>query len=168
MGDYYLMHSGRSKRDGAKVGSGRYPLGSGERPFQNGGGPKERKRLFGRKKKEPVDTEPKSLSEEEKKRIIDSGDVTAAYKNRQFLTNADIDAVINRRNKETTLASMLPKKKKGMEYVTKATDVLDKSVKFVNAGINAWNVAVRINNAFNENKLKPIYAIGSPDKKKTN
>ena len=30
-----LYHSGRSKRDGAPVGSGRYPLGSGEDPFQH-------------------------------------------------------------------------------------------------------------------------------------
>lgn len=29
-----LIHVGRSKKDGAKVGSGRYPLGSGERPYQ--------------------------------------------------------------------------------------------------------------------------------------
>ena len=28
----YLAHYGRSKRDGAKKGSGRYPLGSGENP----------------------------------------------------------------------------------------------------------------------------------------
>ena len=31
-----LMHYGRSKLDGAIVGSGRYPLGSGEEPFQHG------------------------------------------------------------------------------------------------------------------------------------
>lgn len=30
-----LMHEGRSKRDGAPVGSGRYPLGSGDRPHQH-------------------------------------------------------------------------------------------------------------------------------------
>lgn len=29
-----LIHVGRSKRDGARVGSGRFPLGSGERPYQ--------------------------------------------------------------------------------------------------------------------------------------
>lgn len=34
-GSLFLMHSGRSKRDGAKVGSGRYPLGSGDRPHQH-------------------------------------------------------------------------------------------------------------------------------------
>lgn len=33
--EYYLSHEGVSKRDGAKIGSGRYPLGSGKRPFQN-------------------------------------------------------------------------------------------------------------------------------------
>lgn len=31
-----LAHEGRSKRDGAPVGSGRYPLGSGENPYQHG------------------------------------------------------------------------------------------------------------------------------------
>lgn len=33
--DDYLMHSGKSKKDGAPVGSGRYPLGSGDRPYQD-------------------------------------------------------------------------------------------------------------------------------------
>ena len=31
----YIAHIGRSKEDGAPVGSGRYPLGSGEQPYQN-------------------------------------------------------------------------------------------------------------------------------------
>ena len=31
----FLMHEGRSKVDGAPVGSGRYPLGSGENPNQH-------------------------------------------------------------------------------------------------------------------------------------
>ena len=44
MGEYYLMHSGRSKRDGAKIGSGRYPLGSGDRPFQGEANKKLRKK----------------------------------------------------------------------------------------------------------------------------
>lgn len=30
-----LFHSGRSKRDGAPIGSGRYPLGSGDEPYQH-------------------------------------------------------------------------------------------------------------------------------------
>lgn len=33
--DLYLEHYGRSKSDGALVGSGRYPLGSGEKPYQH-------------------------------------------------------------------------------------------------------------------------------------
>lgn len=35
--DSELFHYGRSKADGAKRGSGRYPLGSGERPHQHDG-----------------------------------------------------------------------------------------------------------------------------------
>lgn len=31
----YLAHEGRSKRDGAPIGSGRYPLGSGDNPYQD-------------------------------------------------------------------------------------------------------------------------------------
>ena len=31
----YLMHEGKSVKDGAPVGSGRYPLGSGSNPYQN-------------------------------------------------------------------------------------------------------------------------------------
>lgn len=33
--DSEFAHVGRSKRDGAKVGSGRYPLGSGKNPNQH-------------------------------------------------------------------------------------------------------------------------------------
>ena len=30
-----LMHYGKSKKDGAIIGSGRYPLGSGDDPYQH-------------------------------------------------------------------------------------------------------------------------------------
>lgn len=33
--DSFLYHEGVSKRDGAEIGSGRYPLGSGENPYQH-------------------------------------------------------------------------------------------------------------------------------------
>lgn len=33
---WYILHEGVSKRDGARIGSGRYPLGSGNRPYQHG------------------------------------------------------------------------------------------------------------------------------------
>ena len=35
MSDRFLMHYGRSKTDGAIIGSGRYPLGSGDEPYQH-------------------------------------------------------------------------------------------------------------------------------------
>lgn len=176
-GKLYLMHEGVSKLNGAPgPGSGRYPLGSGKRPYQNAG-PGEQRRarkmgLFGRKKKtlpdEPKESEKEEekLTDEEKKRIIDEGDIRAAYKNKRSLTNADIEAVILRYNKEKSLADLMPKKKKGIDFLVKSTDVLDKSVKFANASINAWNTIARVNNSLNKNfELPAIYAIGNKDKK---
>ena len=45
----YLMHEGRSKLDGAPVGSGRYPLGSGDNPYQDYRSFKSRVTYFKRK-----------------------------------------------------------------------------------------------------------------------
>lgn len=170
--EYTLVHSGVSKRDGAKVGSGRYPLGSGKRPFQ-GDTPAQKEKakrlgLFRKSKKKKTSAETdKELSEEEKKRIIESGNVREAYQYRKQLTNADIDAVVLRYNKEKTLADLMPKKKKGMDYIKKSQELLENSAKLINSGINVWNAVARINNTYNpEAQMKPIYAIGAPDKKK--
>lgn len=47
-----FAHVGRSKRDGAKVGSGRYPLGSGKEPYQHVNKSKSSliDKIFGKKK----------------------------------------------------------------------------------------------------------------------
>lgn len=162
-GRLYLMHSGRSKRDGAKVGSGRYPLGSGERPFQADESKRKHRGLF---KKNKQKTLPKKLHEEEKKddelteekkkQIIESGDISSAYKYRKHLTNAEIDAVILRNNKEKSLAELMPKKKTGMEYVEKTADTMQKVAKFVNSGINVWNASARVINTFTKYNLPTV------------
>lgn len=141
----FLMHSGRSKVDGAPVGSGRYPLGSGERPYQKGspGGDRHLSRRERKKGEQPLG----KLTDEDKKRIIDEGDVREAYKHRRELTNNDIDAVILRHNKEKSLAELMPKKKTGLDYIQKGAKILTVSTAAVTAGINAWNVIARIHNA---------------------
>lgn len=59
-----LYHYGRSKRDGAKVGSGRYPLGSGKTVFVSGSSKTQNKdSIYFRKKL------PKPVSKELKKYI---------------------------------------------------------------------------------------------------
>jgi len=146
MSEYYLMHSGRSKVDGAPVGSGRYPLGSGERPYQKGspGGDRhlsrrERRRM---KKEKPL----QKLTDEEKQKIINEGDVKEAYRHRRELTNNDIDAVMTRHNKEKDLFALIPKKKTGMDYVNKATEITNTGIKAVLAGVNVWNIVSSIHN----------------------
>ena len=160
MGEFYLAHAGRSKRDGAKIGSGRYPLGSGDRPYQ--GDPakaarvkRERKGLFGRKKKNKA-VEETELTAEKKQRIIDTGDIKSAYAYRRYLTNSDIDAVVLRYQKEKSLADLLPKKKKGKDYVNNAADALNLTFKLINAGTNVWNTAARISAVKNPDNHLPL------------
>ena len=173
MGEYYLMHSGRSKRDGAKIGSGRYPLGSGERPFQ-GEDNKSRRLRFLRKKKEESEkkeetTSEKSFTEDDKKRIIDSGDIKEAFKYREHFTNNDIDAVINRFKKENELKVLTTKNvKTGQEKVEKMTSILKTGISFANEGINAYNVVARLVNTFSDKEMPVVLAVGSqPGKKPT-
>ena len=76
----YLAHAGRSKRDGAPVGSGRYPLGSGENPYQDYRDFKNRLLTL---RKQGV-TDPKELAQY-------FGMTTRKYREQVTLANASID-----------------------------------------------------------------------------
>ena len=172
MSEYYLMHSGRSKRDGAKIGSGRYPLGSGERPFQGEDNKSQRLKFLRKKKSAPEKKEEtvpeKPFTDDDKKRIIDSGNIKEAFKYREHFTNNDIDAVINRYKKENELKALTVKNvKTGQEKVEKMTSVLKTGIGFANEGINAYNVVARLVNTFSDNEMPVVLAVGSqPAKKK--
>lgn len=166
MSEYYLMHSGRSKRDGAKIGSGRYPLGSGARPFQGEAGEARRKGFLGLGKKKKVAAPKEPLTDEEKQKIIGNGDIRKAYDNKQFLTNADIDAVIDRYTRYKKLADLLPKKKSGLDFINKGQNYLESSSKFINSGVNVWNAIARIDNSVNpDSGMIIIPSIGELTKK---
>lgn len=109
--DDYLMHVGRGKLDGAKVGSGRYPLGSGKRPYQ--GYPEKRLKKEARraarnarklKKNAPQPVE--KLTDEEKQRVIEKGDIKSAFKHVDQFSNKDIDDVITRYRKQRDLGAL--------------------------------------------------------------
>ena len=76
----YLIHEGRSKKDGAPVGSGRYPLGSGENPYQDY---REFKNRLLSLRKQGV-TDPKELAKY-------FGMSTRKYREEVTLANASID-----------------------------------------------------------------------------
>lgn len=169
-GKTIILHSGVSKLNGAKVGSGRYPLGSGKRPYQNA--PEEKARKMTRRerrlaKKNKVTVEEKNeLTEEEKKNIIDHGNIRKAYEYRDQLTNTDIDAVITRYEKEKRLGDLMPKKKNGMDYVKNIGNGLDTAAKALNGGINVWNASARVINTLNPSANLPIVQGGEKKKDK--
>lgn len=158
MGENYLAHIGVGKLNGAKIGSGRYPLGSGKRPYQNSplGATRKMTRAERRAAKKNSRGQEETFDEEKKKRIIDTGDVKSAYAYRKYLTNSDIDAVILRYQKEKSLADLLPKKKKGKDYVNSAADALNLTFKLINAGTNVWNTAARISAVKNPDNHLPL------------
>ena len=85
-----LYHYGRSKRDGAKRGSGRYPLGSGDRPNQ-------RWVAFGSKSRAG------EKSEADKQRAIKSGTARDVLRYKGELTNKELQDAVNRLRLEKQL-----------------------------------------------------------------
>lgn len=94
---------------GVKRRSGRYPWGSGERPYQGGGGPIKRykakktakaeaaKKMEAAKKKQQ-EAAAKEAFEKVKELAIQTGDRNFLYKYRASLTNDDIQRAIDRIN----------------------------------------------------------------------
>lgn len=106
---------------GTKRHSGRYPWGSGERPYQgeSGASKKSMKRqgYFARKKaarqrqetlrKVRAAADAKRRYEAEKERAINSGDIKFAYENRYRLTDAELNKVLQRVDMNRKLESAL-------------------------------------------------------------
>lgn len=133
-----LMHYGRSKRDGAKVGSGRYRLGSGEDPRA-------------------------PLTNEEKEHIIKTGDAKAAYERRIEFTNDELQAVKTRFNLEKEIKNLDPVQiKTARERMEKASNYLSTIVKLTSYGIILYNNAAKTINAFSDANLPTI---GTGEKK---
>lgn len=88
--DEYLAHIGRSKADGAKVGSGRYPLGSGKNP-----------RAQRRAEKQQARQQKKA--EKGKQEALNSGDPRQVKKYQHLMTQAELQQAISRIEKNQRL-----------------------------------------------------------------
>lgn len=158
--EYYLIHSGRSKLNGAKVGSGRYPLGSGARPYQDYPSRqkltrKQKKVVKLKAKQEAV--ERKKLTDEEKRDIIERGDVKNAFKNVDDFSNEDIDAVIKRWDAKNKLSSYAMKGvKTGKQKFDELTNNLDRFQKFGNNATKVYDVIAKTINTFGGTTLPLI------------
>lgn len=107
-----LYHIGRSKRDGAKIGSGRFRLGSGERPFQMLGGKSSRKlkkeaakaaKENEKAKKQLTPDEINAIREKVTRPPIDLKEV---QKNRDYLTTEDLNKIKNRIEAEKNISRL--------------------------------------------------------------
>lgn len=164
---YDLQHFGVKKR------SGRYPYGSGERPYQDKergrggirGFIKERKAKKEAKAKEDLlrQQEKTARAEERFKQsretIVNRGSASEALEyHRKFgLTNQELQTVTSRLDLEAKLASA--DKKAREAGFNKMDDIMNKVGKVTNwtdTGIRAWNDFAAIYNATSYGKEKPF------------
>lgn len=156
--DYnFLAHEGKSKTDGAKIGSGRYPLGSGENPYQHGN-KGLRKKIFFKRKKENAEAR-----QEPKKKKFNP-------KNISEMSNEEIDEYINRFEKEKQLKSLYKSnsqllKSKGESEVKAALRTVGLNV-FKNVastsltGLSMYALVNFVENTTGDSKLAKAIATG--------
>lgn len=170
---YYLSHGG--------PGSGRYPLGSGERPYQKFEGSrrrssgiseyirsrKERKELQNKRVKENekyLDKERERQHDNDKERVLREGSAAEVLKYQGELTNQELQNAVTRLNLESQLKSLSARE------IKSATDKIDKIMKnvktgteWVKIGTDTYNTFASIYNATEEGKKKPLTLVGKGD-----
>lgn len=178
---YYLAHGG--------PGSGRYPLGSGERPYQKFEGSRRKSSggisgyIKSRKAKKAEEQAQKQREEELKKhleeerrkrqhdadkaRVLREGTATEVMKYQGELTNKELTEVADRLRLERQISGY------GADETKKALDKLKTLQAYTNVGsalakdgIEIWNSFASIYNATFEGKKNPLSLVKSEGKKK--
>lgn len=170
MTNFYISHGG--------PGSGRYPLGSGERPYQKfeGKGRKSsggirgyirsRKEKKIEEQKEKIRKLEKKRTEElekNKERILRTGTPDEVASLRGMLTSKEMDDVYKRLDFERKLSSLSNNQQES--NVKKLKDIANKletGGKLVSAGIDLWNQISSAYNATPNGREKPLTLVGKP------
>lgn len=172
----YLVHGG--------PGSGRYPLGSGERPYQKfersrkgRGGisgyirrrnekkaeEEKQKRAADIKQRQMQAEEAKRFHEADKERVLKSGTATEVMKYKGELTNKELKDAIDRIDYERKLSEMSEKELKTlMSQADKAMNNLKLINNWGRIGTETWNLMASIYNTTEEGKKKPWPIIDKP------
>lgn len=176
---------------GVKGRSGRYPYGSGDRPYQDKERSKGKRGGIGeyiRKRRENKEAKAKEelIKEQDQRRrqeerfkssretVVNRGSASEALEyHRKFgLTNQELQTVVSRLDWEAKLKSADKKAKEA--GFNKMNDIMDKVGKVTNwtdTGIRAWNDIAAIYNSTSYGKESPLTSIkkgdsGDKDKKK--
>lgn len=176
----YLIHGG--------PGSGRYPWGSGDRPYQRLEGSRRRsnsiteyiksrkaKKNEERQKKEKAEKQRRQNElekerqrlENDKERVLKAGTASEVMKYQGKLTNQELQSAFTRLNLESQLQRLSNNEKQS------ALDSLKKIQAYTNVGsslakdgIELWNSFVSIYNSTPEGKKNPLTSVGKGDTKK--
>lgn len=150
-GIYYLSHGG--------PGSGRYPLGSGERPYQGRGGfgGRRRHRKYTREERMRIE---KERHDADKERVLKSGTASEVRKYRGELSNKELQEVYSRLNMEKKIKDMsLEDTVSAQSTFNKVANNVKNVTEWVAIGILAYNTAVTIYNTTPKGSQSPAKVI---------
>lgn len=179
---YYLAHGG--------PGSGRYPLGSGDRPYQKFEGSRKKsggisgyikakkaKKAEEQQQKQRNEELQKRMEEEQKKRYHDAdkervlreGSATEVMKYQGELTNQELQNAFTRLNLEAQLRNLSQNEmKSAMGKVDNIMKTIKIGTEWAKIGTDTYNTFAAIYNATPEGQSKPLTLVGKGDGGKKN
>lgn len=179
---YYLSHGG--------PGSGRYPWGSGSRPYQRLEG--SRKKSSGitgyikskkaqkaeeQKKKSEAEAqkkaeelaEQKRFHEADKERVLRAGTASEVMKYQGELTNQELQSAFTRLNLEKQIIGLSQKEvKTTMDKLDNVMKGVKTGTEWVKIGTDTYNTFAKIYNATSYGKDNPLTIVGEGGDKKKN
>lgn len=174
---YYLSHGG--------PGSGRYPLGSGDRPYQKFETPRKRdggisgyikakraKKVEEQKQRQRNEELRKRLEEEQKKRqhyadkerVLREGTATEVLNYQGELTNQELQNAFTRLNLEAQLRTLSQKEiKTAMDKIDSVMKTVKTGTEWAKIGTDTYNTIAAIYNATPDGQKQPLTLVKKGD-----
>ena len=164
-----LYHYGIPRR------SGRYPWGSGDRPFQSISGyirKKKQEKADAAAQKERNEQLRRAMEEEQKKRhhdadkerVLREGTATEVLKYQGELTNQELQNAVNRLTSEYKLREFSQNEmKSAIDKVDEIMKTIKTGTDWAKIGTDTYNTFAAIYNATPEGRNKPLTLVGRGD-----
>lgn len=174
---YYLSHGG--------PGSGRYPLGSGERPYQKYEGTgrrgsgisgyiqsrrakrveeKQQKQRNEELRKRSEEEQRKKQHDNDKERVLRKGTATEVLRYQGELTNQELQSAFTRLNLEANLRNLSQKEiKTTMNKIDEIMKTVKTGTEWAKIGTDTYNTFAAIYNATPEGQKKPLTLVSKGD-----
>nr|DAF83563.1 MAG TPA: RNA dependent RNA polymerase [Caudoviricetes sp.] len=167
-----IFHYGKPRR------SGRYPWGSGSRPFQSYKGisgyirKKKQEKADAAEQRERNEQLRIAMEEEQKKRhhdadkerVLRKGTATEVLKYQGELTNQELQNAVNRLTLESNLRNLSQKEtKSAIDKVDEIMKTVKTGTEWAKIGTDTYNTLAAIYNATPEGQRKPLTLVGKGD-----